>query len=204
METETGDRMRTRRIWSTALLAAMVACIGSVAASGIAAAQQDQGPEPWIHLAITGDSGQNVNLNLPLAAIEAAIALAPDSIVSEGQLQLGSQHEVPVAAIRGVWQELRNAGDVEFATIQHEGNDVRIARQGETILVNVNKEGGDAADEVRVEIPVPVVDALLSGDGDMLNISAAVQQLSTMRGEMVRVIESDNDIRVWIDENPAQ
>lgn len=196
--------MRARRIWSTTLLAAMVACIGSVAVSGIEAAQQDQGPEPWIHIAVTGDSGQNMNLNLPLAAVEAAIALAPDTIVSDGQLQLGSETEVPVAAIRDIWRELRNAGDVEFATIQHEGNDVRIAREGETILVNVNREGGDAEDEVRVEVPVPVVDALLSGEGDMLNIRAAVQQLSTMRGEMVRVTESDSNIRVWIDENPAQ
>ena len=51
---------------------------------------------------------------------------------------------------------------------------------------------------------MPVVDALLSGEGDALNIRAAIDQLSTLRGEMVRVIESDNNIRVWIDENPAQ
>jgi len=92
-------------------------------------------------------------------------------------------------------------GDVEFATLQHEGNDVRIAREGETVLVDVN---ADAEEAVRVEVPVQVVDALLSGDGNMLNIRAAVEQLSTMRGEMVRVVEADNNIRVWIDESPTQ
>ena len=142
-----------------------------------------------------------MSLNLPLAAIEAAIALAPDTIVADGQLQLGSELEVPVAAIRGVWQELRDVGDVEFATLQHEGNDVRIAREGETVLVDVNA-GADEA--VRVEVPVPVVDALLSGDGDMLDILAAVEQVSTMRGEMLRVVEADSNIRVWIDESPTQ
>ena len=192
--------MRTRSIWSASLLAVMVMFVGLGATTGTQAAQQ--GTEPWIHIEVDREGDDHINLNLPLAAIEAALALAPDSIVRDGQLQLGRQ-QVPVAAIRGMWQELRNVGDAEFATIQHEGNDVRIAREGETILVRVSNEDGDGED-VRVEIPVPVVDALLSGDGDMLNVRAAIQELSTMRGEIVRVIEANNNIRVWIDESPTQ
>ena len=183
----------------------MAAFVGSAAVTALAAAaRQDSGPEAWVHVSVTSDDGENMNLNLPLAAIEAALALAPETIVADGQLRLGGDNQVPVAAIRAVWQELRTAGDVEFATIQHEGHDVRIARQGETILVNVNEAGADDTEAVRVEIPVPVVDALLSGAGDMLNVRAAIAQLSTMRGEMVRVTEADNNIRVWIDELPTQ
>jgi len=194
--------MRAKSFWSTALLATMATFVGSAATIGIEAAQQD---EPWIHVEITGDNDANMNLNLPLAAIEAAIALAPEAIVRDGQLQLGSEQEVPVAAIRGMWQELRDVGDAEFATIQAEGKDVRIAREGDTIHVNVSdRDDDDNEEEVRVEIPVPVVDALLSGTGDTLNVRAAVQQLSTLRGEMVRVIEANNNIRIWIDESPTQ
>ena len=192
--------MRTRSIWSASLLAVMVMFVGLGATTGTQAAQQ--GTEPWIHIEVDREGDDHINLNLPLAAIEAALALAPESIVRDGQLQLGRQ-QVPVAAIRGMWQELRNVGDAEFATIQHEGNDVRIAREGETILVRVSNEDDDGED-VRVEIPVPVVDALLSGDGDMLNVRAAIQELSTMRGEIVRVIEANNNIRVWIDESRTQ
>ena len=179
----------------------MVMFVGAGATIGTQAAQQ--GAEPWIHLDIDREGDDHVTLNLPLAAIEAAIALAPNSIVENGQLQLGQEHQVPVAAIRAMWQELRSVGDVEFATIKHEGNDVRIAREGDTILVRVSGEDDDDED-VRVEVPVPVVDALLSGDGEMLNVRAAIQQLSTMRGEMVRVIEANNNIRIWIDETPTQ
>ena len=186
--------MSTQRVWSTALLLTML----TVAAS---AAQQE--PEPWIHVDISGDSGQNMNLNLPLAAVSAMVALIPDTIVEEGQLQLGEEHEVPVAAIREMWRELRDVGDVEFVTIQHEGQNVRISREGEIILVDVSDEGGGTS-EVRVEVPVRVVDALLSGDGDTLNIRAAIEELSTLRGELVRVIEADNNIRIWIDESPTQ
>ena len=194
--------MRIQSFWSTALLLSIATLVASAATTGRPAAQQE--PEPWIHVEISGESGENVNLNLPLAAVSAMIALAPDTIVEDGQLQLGDVHEVPVAAIRDMWLELRDVGDAEFVTIQHEGQDVRIAREGGTILVNVNDQDGDASEEVRIEIPVSVVDALLSGSGDTLNVRAAIEELSTLRGELVRVIESDNNVRIWIDEIPTQ
>ena len=195
--------MRVKSFWSTTLLLVMTTLVASAATVGRPATQQES--EPWIHVVISSDSdsGTNLNLNLPLAAVTAMLALAPETIVQDGQLQLGGSTELPVTAIRDMWQELRAAGDVEFVTIQHEGQDVRIAREGDTILVNVSDIDGD--DEiVRVEIPVPVVDALLSGDGDTLNIRAALEELSTLRGDLVRVIESDNNIRIWIDESPTQ
>ena len=194
--------MRVKRSWSTALLVVLATLVVSAAPRGRPATQQ--ATEPWIHVEVTGDSGTNMNLNLPLAAVTALLALAPESLVQDGQLQLGNSTELPVAAIRDMWRELRAAGDVEFVTIQHEDQDVRIAREGDIILVNVTDRDGSGDDAVRVEIPVLVVDALLSGDGDTLNIRAAVDELSTLRGELVRVIESDNNIRVWIDERPTQ
>jgi len=181
----------------------MMTLVAWGAAIGIQAAQQEQDSQPWIHIEVTGEK-TNMNLNLPLAVIEAALVMAPEAVVSGGQLQLGGEHEIPVAAVRELWRELRSVGEAEFATIQQDGQNIRIARQGDTILVNVNAEDADAEGRVRIEVPVPVVDALLSGEGDTLNIRAAIDQLSTLRGEMVRVIESDNNIRVWIDENPAQ
>ena len=194
--------MRTRRIGTAALPVAMTVLVASAAAIGVAAQQET---EPWVHVAMSGDSGETLNLNLPLAAIEAAIALAPEAIVRDGQVQLGGAAELPIAAIRGMWQELIDVGDVEFVTIQAGGNDLRIAREGEIILITVNESGDETAEtDVRIEIPVPVVDALLSSQGDTLNIRAAVQELSTLRGEMVRVVADDNNIPIWIDESPVQ
>ena len=195
--------MRVKSFWSTALLLVTTTLVASAATIDRPATQQES--EPWIHVVVSSDSdsGTNMNLNLPLAAVTAMLALAPETIVQDGQLQLGGSTELPVTAIRDMWQELRAAGDVEFVTIQHEGQDVRIAREGDTILVNVSDIDGDD-EAVRVEIPVPVVDALLSGDGDTLNIRAALEELSTLRGDLVLVIESDSNIRIWIDESPTQ
>lgn len=193
--------MRAKSFWSTALLLVMTTLVASAATIGRPVTQQE--PEPWVHVEVTSDGGTNMNLDLPLAAVTAMLALAPETIVQNGEFQFGSSYQVPVAAIREMWRELRDVGDVEFVTIQYEGQDVRIARAGETILVNVSDSDGDD-ESVRVEIPVPVVDALLSGDGDTLNIGAAIEELSMLRGELVRVIESDNNIRIWIDESPTR
>ena len=228
--------IKAKTVGRTAL-ALMAAFVASGAAIGLHAAQA-QDPQPWIHLDMTGEQA-NMNLNLPLAAIEAALALAPEAIVdSEGQLQLGGQREIPVVAIREVWNQMRGAGDVEFANIQHEGQSIRVAREGDTILVNVTgtddeddagQEGDaesddDEADhdrdadhagaehdrdrrgigEVQIRVPVRVVDALLSGAGETLDVRAAIQELASLRGEMVQVIQPDARIRVWIDESPTQ
>jgi hypothetical protein len=226
-------------------LAVMTAFVASGAAIGLHAEQAQQGPQPWIHLDMTGDRA-NMNLNLPLAAIEAALALAPEAIVdNDGQLQLGGQREIPVVAIRAAWSQLRDAGDVEIANIQDGRQSIRVAREGDTLVVDVTgtddedaEHEGDADEddaehrdgdhddaehdqdadhddaehdrdrgaigEVQIRVPVSVVDALLSGTGETLDVRGAIQELSALRGEMVQVIQPDGRIRVWIDESPTQ
>ena len=217
-----------------AALGAMTVIVASGAAIGLHAAQSQQDPQPWVHVDMSGRT--TMSLNLPLAAIEAALAMAPEAIVDrDGQLQLGGQREIPVTAIRAAWSQLRDAGDVEIANIQEEGQSVRIAREGDTILVDVTgtDDGDDVGDEgdadedagehedgehdgagqrrgrgfvgeVQVRVPVSVVDALLSGAGESLDVRAAIQQLSALRGEMVQVIHPEGRVRVWIDESPTQ
>ncbi len=211
-----------------AALAVMAVFVASGAAIGLHAAESQQDPQPWVHLDMTGQT--SMSLNLPLAAIEAALAMAPEAIVdSDGQLQLGGQREIPVTAIRAAWSQLRDAGDVEIANIQDGQQSVRIAREGDTILVDVTgtddgddaggeggaDEGADQDDagrgrargfagEVQVRVPVSVVDALLSGAGETLDVRAAIQELSALRGEMVQVVHPEGRIRVWIDESPTQ
>ena len=219
-----------------AALAVMTAFVASGAAIGLHA-EQSQQVQPWVHLDMTGQT--TMSLNLPLAAIEAALAMAPEAIVDgDGQLQLGGDREIPVTAIRAAWAQLREVGDVEIANIREDRQSVRIAREGDTIVVDVTgtddedaeHEGDtDEADhedhadeegaghdgdrrgrgrgfvgEVQVRVPVSVVDALLSGAGETLDVRSAIQELSALRGEMVQVVHPEGRIRVWIDESPTQ
>ena len=219
-------------------LAVMTAIAVSGAAIGLNAAQAQE-PQPWIHLDMTGERGANMNLNLPLAAIEAALAMAPEAVVDgDGQLQLGGDRQIPVTAIRTAWTQLRDVGDVEIANIRDGAQSIRVAREGDIILVDVtgtdegDDDAGRGADrgdaerdrdgehddhdgderrrglrdigEVQVRVPVSVVDALLSGTGETIDVRAAIQELAALRGEMVQVDHPDGRIRVWIDESPTQ
>ena len=53
-------------------------------------------------------------------------------------------------------------------------------------------------------MPVSLVDAFLSGEGEEGNIQAAVAELQKRRGDIVRVKDDDSNVRVWIDEQNTQ
>ncbi len=53
---------------------------------------------------------------------------------------------------------------------------------------------------VRIDLPVTAVDALFSGEGEKIDLGAAIAQLRTERGDIVRVDDEKKRVRIWIDE----
>ncbi len=54
---------------------------------------------------------------------------------------------------------------------------------------------------VEADVPVVVVDALFSGQGEELDVAAAVREMSRLRGDIVTVHdEHDTTVRIWVDE----
>ena len=182
------------------LMVVLVAWALSVAETSTQSAQDGPASELWIHVKASGARAR-MDLNMPLVLVETALAMAPDAVVDQGQLQLGDRYELPISTIRALWLELRGAADADV-TLPHGSWQVRITRSDDTILVRVLNER--ASEAVRAEVPASVVDALLSGDGDLLNIRAALEELSTLDGEVVRVVEPDSNIRIWINDSPVQ
>ena len=182
------------------LMVVLVAWALSVAETSTQSAQDGPASELWIHVKASGARAR-MDLNMPLVLVETALAMAPDAVVDQGQLQLGDRYELPISTIRALWLELRGAADADV-TLPHGSWQVRITRSDDTILVSVLNER--ASEAVRAEVPASVVDALLSGDGDLLNIRAALEELSTLDGEVVRVVEPDSNIRIWINDSPVQ
>ena len=192
--------MSNRALWPAFLVVGLLTFAVSVAA-------QDAGPQPWLHVQVTGenDGAENVAVNLPLAAAEPLLALVPHRILSDGQLSLGGR-DVPVnvGAMRDLWRALTQVGDTEFVTVEGENETVRVARTGDQITVQVQERDEDGSETVDVQLPILVVDALLSGDGDTLNVGAAVERLGELRGDIVRVREEERQVRIWIDEVATQ
>jgi hypothetical protein len=158
-------------------------------------------PSPWIHVRVEEPQKQSkVHLNLPLPVVEAAIKAAPDSICSKGKLAFGNQHPgLSVVDLRKAWVELKAAGDTDLVTVEDNDENVKIGRKGELVTIHVTKQGREK-EEVSIEVPVAVLDALFSGEGDELNVKGALFELQKRRGDIVRVNDANTTVRVWIDE----
>jgi hypothetical protein len=96
-----------------------------------------------------------------------------------------------------MWAELKASGDVDLVTVEEKDENVKVARKGDLVLVKVERLGRE---EVNVEVPVSLVDALFSTEGDELNVKAALLELQKRRGDIVRVSDATSKVRVWIDE----
>lgn len=180
-----------------------------LALSSAALPLRAQQASPWIHVEVIeqNEKASTVNVNLPLSMAEVALEVAPDKLVKKGKLKLPN-NDISIADLRKLWNELRNAGDAQFVTVKEDGQDVSIARRGDKIEIRVQEaasaEKDKKASNVHVDLPVSVVDALLSGEGEELNFKNAIAQLRTQRGDIVRVRDGESNVRVWIDERSSR
>lgn len=153
---------------------------------------------PWIHVEVLeeGAEGAKVNVNLPLSMARIALEMAPEEVFDDGRIEINDR-DITIEDLRNAWKELREAGDAEFVTIAEDDETVKIYRRGDTIFVDVDGEDDEI---VRIEVPVDVVDALLGGRGNELDLDAALAALERMSGStVVRVQDGNESVRVWID-----
>jgi hypothetical protein len=183
-------------------LLAGIGLVALVVLPAVAVHAQDATATPWIHVRVEEPEKQSkVAVNLPLSVVEVALEAAPEMIESHGNVHLGEKHGMKLADLRRVWAELAAVGDAELVTVENKDETVKVWRKADQVHVRVEKQGKE---EVVVEVPVSLVDALLSGEGDKVNIKAAIAELQKKRGDIVTVTEPDTTVRIWIDEQNAQ
>jgi hypothetical protein len=164
----------------------------------LAADRAEKGKKPWIHIEVqeSGKEEASVKVNLPLSMARSALEMAPDDVLSEGHIRI-QDSRYSVDDLREVWAELRKAEDGEFVTVQEDEETVRVFKKNEMIFVHVD---GKKNEKVRVEVPIALVDALLRGKGETLDVDAAVTELEKMSpGEIIRVEDGSDRVRVWIE-----
>jgi len=194
----------------------IVAGVGLLVLS-VAGAAGAQTGTAWLHVRVEeAKQSSKVSVNLPMTVVEAVLKASPEIIEKHGKVHFGEEHGLKMADIRKAWKALAQAGDAEFVTVESEDENVRVMRKGDLVQVFVDakpKAGKEAAgkearphkaEEVRVEVPVSLVDAFLSGEGEEGNLDAAIAELQKRRGDIVRVKDDDSNVHVWIDEQNAQ
>lgn len=181
----------TRRLRSGRLAA--VALIALFAATGAAFAD-----DLWLHVAVDeGPEGARVRVNLPLSMAETAVGMIPAEELHHGRVQFDDS-EITVAELRQLWSELQKSPDATFVEVEDHDERVLVSKSGGYLLVRA-AEGGEGQ-QVDVKVPAAVVDALLSGEGEELNLIAAVQALAAHgAGELVTVDDDETRVRIWVD-----
>jgi hypothetical protein len=175
-------------------LPALVALPGTAASADTAT--------PWVHVRVEeAQKESRVNVNLPLSVVEAVLEATPEILESQGKVHIGRHHGMKIEDVRRVWKELAAAGDAELVTVEDEDETVKVWREGDQVHVRVEKAGRE---EVRVDVPVALVDAALGGEGESIDVKAALAELRKKRGDIVQVNDGESVVRIWIDEQNTQ
>ena len=156
----------------------------------------------WLHVEIekVGAEGEQVKVNVPLGVVETVLPMIEQKELTKGTVRLGEM-PLTVPQMREIWQSLKSEGDFELASIQDGNTDLRVFKEGDYLYVRSTE---DAEQEISVTLPSAVVDALLSGEGDELNVMAAAKALAQSdEGELVSIKDGKETVRVWVDTSSA-
>ncbi|MFQ5817931.1 MAG: hypothetical protein ACE5H2_08250 [Terriglobia bacterium] len=159
-----------------------------------------QPADRWLHVRVekSGEEPETLRVNLPLALAEAVLPAIHVDPLRGGKLKL---REIKIHEVdwRAVLEAVRAAGEGEFLTIESAHESVRVAKEGGYLIVKV-REDEQKNQQVDVKLPFPVVEALLSGEEDELDLVAALRVLSAHGDiELVTVKDGAETVRVWID-----
>ena len=151
----------------------------------------------WLHVKVEEDSDTKVTVNLPMSVVGKALPMLPQEHFSAEHMHLDGM-EISIAEMRELWQEVQNTPDVTFVTVEEGDETVKVWKEGGYLMVSVNE--GEHGEHVEVRVPSRVVDALLSGDGEELNLVGALEALvDEGEGDLVTVTGDNENVRVWVD-----
>jgi len=171
------------------------------------AVEASAGGSAWLHIRVDethggkAGKGSKVRVNVPLSVVEAVLESAPQKFVDKGRIKLDmgkNDHDLSLEEMRRVWKELKDAGDTELVSVEEEDEHVTVARKGDLVQVRVTNDKDQ--EQVHVDVPVNLVDAMLAGDSESVDVQAVIRELRSRRGDIVRVTDKNSAVRIWIDE----
>lgn len=170
-----------------------------VSAFCLLAAGAQAATKEWLHIHVDETRGDEakVNINIPISLIEVMLPLVEEKAVERGRIRLHDK-DFRVEDLRKIWKSVKDEGDTEFVSVEKRGEHVRVFTQGNFLMIQSDK---DSKSKVNIKLPMAVVDAMLAGDGDDLDLLAGVKALkdSGVR-DLITVEDDDTNVLVWIDD----
>lgn len=171
------------------------------------AAEAAEAAGRWVHLRVDEGrgAGAQVRINLPLALVQRVVEMVPVEARTSTRLVVGGE-ELSAADLRALWRSLEAGENVHVLELEDPGETVYVWRHGDFLHLRVRDEPDFRPwerEDVHVVLPASVVEALLSGGGDDLDLAAAVRALAHRgAGELVTVSGDDERVHIWIDGSP--
>ncbi|MFN2432230.1 MAG: hypothetical protein ABR599_05335 [Gemmatimonadota bacterium] len=139
-----------------------------------------------------GPEGHRLFVPIPLVALQAGAALAPDDAV---RIEVQELERVRPAAVRFL-TELRRISDGELVRVEERGETISVRKLGDELRVDVR----DGADHVRVKVPIAgLAEILRRSEGGELELGDALAVLgAASRGDLVYVRSGDDVVKVKI------
>jgi hypothetical protein len=194
-------------IWTLGAIPALALCLALPAAPA-AAAPASTAPTAstrsntaglWIHIHVRDARDARVAINLPVSMVESLAGAIPVEARGNARLRFDDD-DISVAELRKAWRELRNHPDATFLTVDEADSNVRVAKQGRYLVVRAHERRGGRPGQVEMKIPGAVVDALLAGTGEQIDLVGALRALARHgEGELVTVDGSGETVRIWVD-----
>lgn len=177
------------RLLRTATLATMALGLAALPALG-----QER---PWLHVQVEDEDNTKVELNLPLAAVEALGDSLGEEILDEMAQEWEHDGGIDVDAedLRAFWRSLRENPGAWLTIDEEDGDDLRARMDGDE--VRIEGVGDDGSLDVR--FPVTFGDALFGEEGRDPDLGAAIRALADHDDVLVSVGGDDGRVRVWIE-----
>ena len=155
----------------------------------------------WLHVRVTNPNSndESVRVNVPLELAEKILPTINQHRLHSGKVSF-DEADCHGVDVRALLDAVRTSKDGEFVTVQNKDSDVRVAKQSGYLFVHVFEKNHPKKSQVEVKVPLKVVDALLCGSKDELDLVAGLRALSAQGDtELVSVKDEENTVRVWLD-----
>ena len=186
-----------------AVLTGILALAAGVAAG--APAKSKSASDKWLHVRVEDGSGEDqerVRVNIPLSLAEAVIPAIDVDNFHKGKIRIevnGDDGSIKDLDLRKILQALRDTKDGNFVTVEGSKDQVQVAKQNGFLIAKV-REGKSGGARVDAKLPFAVVEALLSGNKDELDLAAGIRALGEHGdGVLVTVDDDDSRVRIWVD-----
>jgi hypothetical protein len=138
-----------------------------------------------------GPEGTRLIVPVPLMLAQIAARFTPREVRHLRDPKLSEY----MPLLRIVARELRQVGDAEFVRVEERDETVSVVKSGGNLVVEV----AQPSEHVYVRFPVAALEQIFQNShGDCLHPAEILSALRETSGELVHVVDGDNEVRISV------